>query len=76
MNAGDLVEFKCIGAGKTDDPPYSQDGEWRTGLVVSLYPPHGRASLYPMAHIFYRGVIFKALAENCQPAVSCKKQIL
>ena len=34
MNVGDLINFMSIGAGKTDKPPYSQDGEWRTGLIV------------------------------------------
>ena len=37
MKVGDLIEFKCIGAGKTDVPPYAQDGEVRLGLLIRVY---------------------------------------
>ena len=61
MNVGDLVEFRCIGAGKTDNPPYSQDGEWRTGVVLSK-----KKIVLEALNILYRGQIFVALADNCR----------
>ena len=61
MNVGDLVEFKCIGAGKTDSPPYSQDGEWRTGVVLSK-----KKIVFEVLNILYRGQIFVALTDNCR----------
>lgn len=61
MNAGDLVEFKCIGAGKTDKPPYSQDGEWRIGVVLSK-----KKIVFEVLNILYRGKIFVALTDNCR----------
>jgi len=61
VNTGDLVKFKCIGAGKTDNPPYSQDGEWRTGVVL------GRKKInFETLNILYRGKVFFALADNCR----------
>jgi hypothetical protein len=62
VNAGDLISFQCIGAGKTDNPPYSQDGEWRIGLIVKqsiLYS-------FPVVHVFYRGVVVKTTTDNCR----------
>lgn len=61
MNVGDLVEFRCIGAGKTDNPPYSQDGEWRTGVVLSK-----KKITFEVLNILYRGQIFVALTDNCR----------
>ena len=61
MNVGDLVEFKCIGAGKTDNPPYSQDGEWRTGVVLSK-----KKITFEVLNILYRGQTFVALTDNCR----------
>ncbi len=63
MNAGDLIKFKCIGAGKTDIPPYSQDGEWRIGLILD----QGKIEDTPfhVVDIFYRGIVVVSLAENC-----------
>ena len=57
MKTGDLVWFKQISAGKNDVPPYSQDGQWRVGLLVEknkvpwqqclvLY----RGEIYPISH--------------------------
>ena len=61
MNVGDLIEFKCIGAGKTDNPPYSQDGEWRTGVIL------GKQQInFEAFNILYRGQVFFALADNCR----------
>ena len=65
MNVGDLIKFKCIGAGRTDNPPYSQDGEWRIGLLVNEKVDDQRSPFH-MAYIFYRGEIVKALAESCR----------
>ena len=65
MNIGDLVSFKCIGAGRTDNPPYSQDGQWRMGLfLMEIEGPFG--SSFPYAKVFYRGNIFKPQLENCR----------
>jgi hypothetical protein len=61
VNVGDLVEFRCIGAGKTDNPPYSQDGEWRTGVVLSK-----KKITFEVLNILYRGQIFVALTDNCR----------
>ena len=61
MNVGDLVEFKCIGAGKTDNPPYSKDGEWRTGVVLEK-----RKMNLDVVDILYRGHVFVALVDNCR----------
>ena len=61
MNAGDLVSFRCIGAGKTDDPPYSQDGQWRTGIIIEK-----RGISVDGAKILYRGRFVFALLENCR----------
>ncbi len=67
MNAGDLIEFKSIGAGKTDYPAYSQDGEWRTGLIVDKVIDDklfsGRTEF---AQVFYRGEIIRVLVDNCR----------
>ena len=61
MNKGDLVEFKCIGAGKLDQPPYSKDGEWRKGVVI------GKKKInLEVVNIFYRGHVFCALESNCR----------
>lgn len=61
MNIGDLVEFKCIGAGKTDSPPYSEDGTWRVGVILSK-----KKIVFETLNILYRGQIFVALTENCR----------
>ena len=69
MNVGDLVNFMCIGAGKTDNPPYSQDGKWRTGLLLKTNVEtqfHTKCTFH-MVHIFYRGVVVKTLVGNCRP---------
>lgn len=36
MKIGDLVWFRQISVGKEDVPPYSQDGQWRMGLLVEM----------------------------------------
>ena len=65
MTDGDLIVFKCIGAGKTDFPAYSQDGEWRIGLFLGqVEGPFG--DNFPYANILYRGCIICAQLENCQ----------
>lgn len=60
MKPGDLVSFRCIGAGKTDNPPYSQDGQWRTGIIIEK-----RGLTVNGAKILYRGCFVFALLENC-----------
>ena len=61
MNVGDLVEFKCIGAGKLDEPPYSKDGEWRTGVILAK-----RKINLNVVDILYKGCVFVALVDNCR----------
>ena len=61
MNVGDLVEFKCIGAGKLDKPPYSKDGEWRTGVILEK-----RKINLDVVDILYKGHVFVALVDNCR----------
>ena len=61
MNVGDLVEFKCIGAGKLDKPPYSKDGEWRTGVILEK-----RVINLDVLDILYKGHVFVALVDNCR----------
>ena len=63
MNAGDLIKFKCIGAGRTDSPPYSQDGEWRVGLMLGQRKKEDAP--FHMVNIYYRGIVVVSLAENC-----------
>lgn len=63
MNAGDLIKFKCISAGKTDIPPYSQDGEWRIGLILDQRKKEDTP--FHVVDIFYRGIVVVSLAENC-----------
>mgnify|MGYP007072316607 FL=1 len=63
MNVGDLIKFKCIGAGKTDIPPYSQDGEWRIGLILDQRKKEDTP--FHVVDIFYRGIVVVSLAENC-----------
>ena len=62
MKTGDLVRFKSIGAGRTDSPPYSQDGEWRIGLLVEYQ------SWEKVATVLYRGQTFRMRAEFVQKA--------
>ena len=64
MNIGDLVRFKCIGAGRTDSPPYSQDGELRIGLVLGQRKKEDTP--FHMIEIFYRGIVIISLAKNCR----------
>ena len=61
MNVGDLVEFKCIGAGKLDKPPYSKDGEWRTGVILAK-----RKINLDVLDILYKGHVFVPLVDNCR----------
>jgi len=63
VNAGDLVEFKCIGAGKIDNPPCSKDGEWRTGVILRK-----KNLKFEAVDILYRGHVFVALVKNCRLA--------
>ena len=62
MKSGDLVRFKCIGAGKYDDPPYSKDGTWRIGLLIK-YEPWEKVGT-----VMYCGSIWRIRAEQIQKA--------
>ena len=62
MKIGDLVRFKSIGAGKTDDPPYSHDGEWRIGLLLEY------RTWEKVGTVLYEGNIYRVRAENIQKA--------
>ena len=67
MKIGDLVEFKCIGAGKVDLPPYSKDGQWRIGLIVEKNTDNKLFSgKIEFSYVLYKGRIFRALSDNCR----------
>ena len=67
MKIGDLVEFKCIGAGKVDRPPYSKDGQWRIGLIVEKNTDNKLFSgKIEFSYVLYKGRIFRALSDNCR----------
>ena len=52
MNPGNLIEFKCIGAGRHDTPPYSRDGSWRLGLLISLSEVDHKSTVLYMGELF------------------------
>lgn len=56
MKKGDLIQFMMIGAGKTDNPPYSQDGSWRIGILLG-YENHTVIKREHVAKIFYRNKV-------------------
>ena len=62
MKAGDLVRFKCIGAGKHDNPPYSNDGEWRIGILVKY------ETWEKVGTVLYMRTLHRVRAENIQKA--------
>ena len=62
MKVGDLVRFKCIGAGKHDDPPYSHDGEWRIGILIKYQ------TFEKVGTILYMGTLHQAQAKYIQKA--------
>lgn len=62
MKAGDLVRFKSIGAGKHDKPPYSNDGEWRFGILVKY------ETWEKVGTVLYMGTLHRVRAENIQKA--------
>jgi len=66
MLEGDLIQFKCIGAGKTDKPPYSQDGEWRIGIIVEKDDIDPIFMPFEVFQILYRGQVFRVPCENCK----------
>ena len=67
MNKGDLVKFKCIGVGKVDEPAYSKDGQWRTGLLVEKNIDNKLFSgKIEFSYVLYKGRIFRCLSENCR----------
>ena len=67
MKIGDLVEFKCIGAGKVDQPPYSKDGQWRIGLIVQQNTDNKLFSgKIKFSYVLYKGRIFRTFSNNCR----------
>ena len=62
MKAGDLVRFKSIGAGKHDNPPYSNDGEWRIGILVKY------ETWEKVGTVLYMRTLHRVRAENIQKA--------
>ena len=67
MNVGDLVKFRCIGAGKVDVPAYSKDGQWRTGMIVEKNTDVKLFSgKIEFSYVLYKGRIFRCLSENCR----------
>lgn len=62
MKVGDLVRFKCIGAGKHDNPPYSRDGEWRIGILIKY------EKWEKVGTVLYMGCLHRANAEYIQKA--------
>ena len=67
MKVGDLVKFKCIGAGSVDQPPYSKDGQWRTGLIVEQNTDNKLFSgKINFSYVLYKGRIFRTCSENCR----------
>ena len=67
MKIGDLVEFKCIGAGKVDRPPYSKDGQWRIGLIVQQNTDNKLFSgKIKFSHVLYKGRVFRIFSDNCR----------
>lgn len=51
MKQSDLVEFMCIGAGRHDCPPYSNDGKWRVGMLIKYNAQQNSTILY-MSELF------------------------
>ena len=66
MKSGELVQFKMIGAGRTDNPPYSSDGTWRNGILLG-YDYHTIIKEEYMAKIFYRNQIFYCRLAQVRP---------
>lgn len=65
MKPGDLVEFKCIGAGRHDKPRYSKDGTWRIGLLVSkLEAVTSEDWSHERSTVLYMGELFTILSEQ------------
>ena len=62
MKTGDLVRFRSVNAGRTDIPPYSEDGQWRIGLLVEYH------TWEKVATVLYRGQTFRIRAEFVQKA--------
>ena len=46
------MEFKCIGAGRHDQPKYSNDGQWRLGLLINLFEETKVATILYMGELF------------------------
>ena len=64
MKPGDLIEFKCIGAGRHDKPRYSKDGSWRIGLLISKLEADQDVCVYERSTVLYMGELFTILSEQ------------
>jgi hypothetical protein len=59
VNAGDIVQFMMIGAGRYDTPPYSEDSSWRVGLLLSIENKNITSNYQTLTgKIIYRSRIF------------------
>ena len=56
MKTGDLIQFMMIGAGKTDNPPYSEDGSWRIGILLGYQYRNVIEEEY-VGKVFYRNKV-------------------
>jgi len=63
VKTGDLIQFKMIAAGRTDNPQYSEDGSWRIGILLG-YGYHTIIKEEYMARILYRNQIFHCRIEQ------------
>ena len=66
MKTGELVQFMMIGAGKTDNPPYSEDGSWRTGILLG-YENCTVIKEEHVAKIFYRNKVMYCRIKQVRP---------
>ena len=60
MKAGNMVRFKAVKAGHLDDPPFSQHGLWRIGLLID----HDKVE--KQATIMYRNELLVVPDKNAQ----------
>ena len=64
MKPGDLIEFMCIGAGRHDKPPYSNDGSWRIGLLITILEADQKVWSYERSTVLYMGELFTILSKQ------------
>ena len=66
VKVGELIQFMMIGAGKTDNPPYSEDGSWRVGILLG-YENHTILEREHVGKIFYRNKVMYCRVEQMRP---------